>query len=215
MGGRFAVAPAKALMGGDGFLGGRWFAGGVWEFDYPGKRLLRHDASFDPAPESHRAKLGFQTDDNAMRTTHFPSIDVEIDSEVLPMLLDTGATATTTETSAAAFDVAPGTNIGASFIEKAVFDRWRAKHPNWRVLEAADLKGTQQRRMIEVPSVTVAGYTVGPVWFSEQPEGSFQSYMARMMDRPTWGALGGSCLKFFRVIVDYPAATAHFWRGKD
>lgn len=215
MGGRLAVAPPEQLFGGDGFLGGRWFADGVWEFDYPGRRLLRHDGAYDKAPAEHRAALGFQVDAEGHRTTHFPSIDVEIDGEVLPMLYDSGATATTTETSAPVFGVAPGTPVGTSFIEHAVFERWRTKHPGWRVLESADRKGPQLRRMIEVPEITLAGHTVGPVWFAEQPAGAFQSYMAGMMDRPTWGALGGSALKYFRVVVDYPAATAHFLRDAD
>lgn len=215
MDGRVAVAAPEQLFGGDGFLGGRWFADGVWEFDYPGRRLLRHDGAYGQAPAANRAALGFQIDSDGRRTTHFPSIDVEIDGEVLPLLYDSGATATTTETSAPVFGVAPGTNIGTCFIEQAVFERWRSRHPEWRVLEAADRKGSQLRRMIEVPQVTIAGHTVGPVWFAEQPAGAFQSYMAGMMDRPTWGALGGSALKYFRVVVDYPSAVAHFFRAAD
>lgn len=215
MGGRLAVAPPEQLFGGDGFLGGRWFADGVWEFDYPRRRLLRHDGAYGHAPAANRAALGFQTDAAGQRTTHFPSIDVEVDGEVLPMLYDSGATATTTDTSAPVFGVAPGTNIGTCFIEQAVFQRWHREHPGWRVLEAADRKGSQSRRMIEVPEISIAGHTVGPVWFAEQPPGAFQSYMAGMMDRPTWGALGGSALKYFRVVVDYPSATAHFFRSTD
>jgi hypothetical protein len=94
-----------------------------------------------------------------------------------------------------------------------VLERWVQAHPDWKVIEAADQKGPQARRMIEVPGITVAGHTVGPVWFAEQPPGSFQKYMAGMMDRPTWGALGGSGLKYFRVVLDYPGATAYFERN--
>jgi len=50
------------------------------------------------------------------------------------------------------------------------------------------------------------------VWFAEQPPGAFQDYMAGMMDRPTWGALGGSGLQYFRVVLDYPGASAYFER---
>jgi hypothetical protein len=212
MGGRLAVAPQQQLFGGDGFLGGRWFADGVWEFDYPNRQLYRLTSFTADAAHAHRATLGFQTNDAGQRTMHFPSIDVEIDGETLPMLYDSGATATTTDSSAAVFGVAPGTNVGTSFIEHAVFERWVKAHPDWRLIEAADLKGKQKRRMIEVPVVTIAGQSVGPVWFSEQPKGAFQSYMARMMDRPTWGALGGSALKYFRVVVDYPGSVAWFHR---
>lgn len=212
MGGRLVVAPQEQLSGADGFLGGRWFADSVWEFDYQNRRLYRLTGFTADAGQPHRAALGFQTNDAGERTMHFPSIDVEVAGEVLPMLYDSGATATTTDNSASIFGVAPGTNVGTSFIEHEVFERWTQVHPEWRVIEAADMKGKQKRRMIEVPEVTIAGHTVGPVWFSEQPEGAFQSYMAKMMDRPTWGALGGSALKYFRVVIDYPGAAAYFQR---
>jgi len=211
-GGRLAVTPREQLSGADGFLGGRWFADGVWEFDYPKRRLYRLTGFAADAAQPHRAALGFQTNAAGQRTMHFPSINVEIDGEVLQMLFDSGATATTTNHSASVFGVAPGTNVGISFIEHEVFERWATAHPNWRVIEAADLKGKQERRMIEVPMITIAGHAVGPVWFSEQPAGAFQSYMARMMDRPTWGALGGSGLRYFRVVVDYPGSAAYFHR---
>ncbi|MCB1552713.1 MAG: hypothetical protein KDJ14_02800 [Xanthomonadales bacterium] len=210
MGGRLAVAPNEHMHGRDGFLGGRWFADGVWAFDYPKASLDRVQGFEGDAAHPHRAPLGFQTNDAGARTTHFPSIDVVVDGETLPMLYDSGATATTTESSAPVFGVAVGTDIGTSFIEHAVFERWRAAHPEWRVIESADQKGPQQRRMIQVASVTVAGLSTGPVWFAEQPEGAFQQYMAGMMDRPTWGALGGSALKYFRVVIDYPGAAAYF-----
>ncbi len=34
-----------------------------------------------------------------------------------------------------------------------------------------------------------------------------------MMDRPTWGALGGSAFRHLRLVVDYPAARAWFSPG--
>ncbi len=213
IGGRLVLAPHDQLSGTDGFLGGRWFADSVWEFDYPNRRLYRIVGFAIDASQPHRAALGFQTNDAGQRTMHFPSLDVEVAGEVLPMLFDSGATATTTETSAPLFGVAPGTNVGTSFIEHEVFERWTRAHPDWRVVDAADLKGKQRRRMIAVPVVTIAGHSVGPVWFSEQPKGAFQSYMAKMMDRPTWGALGGSALKYFRVVIDYPGAAAYFHRS--
>ena len=212
MGGRLVVATQEQLSGADGFLGGRWFADGVWEFDYPNRRLYRLSGFAADAGQPHSAALGFQTNGAGERTMHFPSIDVEVAGEVLPMLYDSGATATTTDNSASIFGVAPGTNVGTSFIEHEVFERWTQAHPDWRVIEAADMKGKQKRRMIEVPEVTIAGHRVGPVWFSEQPKGAFQSYMAKMMDRPTWGALGGSALKYFRVVIDYPGSAAYFAR---
>lgn len=215
MDGRLAVAPAGQLFGGDGFLGGRWFADGIWAFDYPRGTLHRLGSVDGAAAGATRVPLGFQTDAEGRRTTHFPSIDVTVDGEVLVMLYDSGATAITTTASAPVFGVAPDTLVGTSFIETEVFERWMKAHPQWRVLDAADRKGPRLARMIEVPEVTIAGHAVGPVWFSEQPKGAFQSYMAGMMDRPAWGALGGSALKYFRVVLDYPGAAAYFERRAD
>lgn len=207
MEGRLVVA-RDAGMSHDGFLGGRWFADRVWEVNYPRQRFALlsddSDAPVDCVP------LGFQVNREGRRTMHFPSIDVEVDGEVLPMLFDTGATATTTPASADVFAVAPGEQVGTSFIEHAVFERWRQSHPEWRVLDAADQMGGKSWRMIEVPTLKIAGLQAGPVWFAERKAGTFQEYMASMMDRPSWGALGGSALKYFRVVVDYPQARACF-----
>ena len=95
-------------------------------------------------------------------------------------------------------------------LTEMVFERWVANHPDWRVVEGGDRIGDKALRLIEVPAVTIAGHTVGPVWFAERPPGAFQKYMASMMDRPTWGAIGGSGLKYFRMVIDYPAAKAWF-----
>ena len=66
--------------------------------------------------------------------------------------------------------------------------------------------------MIRVASITVAGLTVGPVWFTQRPESAFPEYMSKFMDRPVIAALGGSALQFFRVTMDYPNAIAYFER---
>ena len=194
MEGRLMVTDSAQLHADrDGFLGGRWFADGIWDFDYPRQRLSKlasAPSAGTPVP------LGFQINAKGERSTHFPSIAVQVDGETLDMLFDTGATATLTEESGPVFGLPAGTPIGTSFIEKEVFDRWVAKHPDWRVLERADDKGDLPRRMIEVPGIVIAGHRTGPVWFAEQPPGAFQRYMASMM--------------YFRVVVDYPAATAWF-----
>ena len=68
------------------------------------------------------------------------------------------------------------------------------------------------KAMIEVPNVTVAGYTIGPVWFTRRPDKNFHEFMSKFMDRKVEGALGGSALRYFRVTVDYRNAVAIFER---
>ncbi len=63
--------------------------------------------------------------------------------------------------------------------------------------------------MIEVPCLGIAGYTVGPVWFTQRRTRAFEGLSTRM-DRPIEGALGGSAFRYFRIAVDYLAATATF-----
>jgi hypothetical protein len=210
MQGRLAVVPAREFgSDGDGFLGGRWFADGIWSFDY-GRGQLERVTAYSPGEGFVAVPLGFQTDAAGRRTMHFPSIDITVEGEVLPVLLDTGATVTLGEDAAQAFELPVGTDVGGSFIEREVFERWMAEHPDWRVAHRGDAMGQGLFRMIEVPRLSIAGHAVGPVWFAERPPGAFRKYMASMMDRPTWGAIGGSGLKHFHLVIDYPAAQAWF-----
>lgn len=207
--GKLVIAPPDQLTEG-GFLGGRWFADRIWELDYAAKTMRVLDAHASDG-DAACVPLGFQTDKDGTRTTHFPSMDFTVDGETLGALLDTGATMTVAENAVKPFGVALGTQVGTSFIEKGVFERWKEKHPDWRVVESADAIQGTYFRAIEVPQIEIAGQTVGPVWFAERPDGVFQQYMASMMDRPTWGALGGSAFRHFRVVIDYPASRGCFY----
>ena len=95
-----------------------------------------------------------------------------------------------------------------SSIVASTFDDWTRRHPDWRVIPQAD--EFQNEAMIEVPSVTVAGYEVGPVWFTRRADKNFHEFMSRFIDRTIEGALGGNVLRSFRMTVDYPGAAAYF-----
>lgn len=193
----------------DGMLGQQWFADRVWTFDYAAGKLLLHPQAPAPAADAHTVTLGFRTDSGGKRAVSFPRITVVVDGDTLHLLFDTGATGHLTSTGMDSLrDGAPAARA-TSFITTEVLERWRSRHPDWRVLAGADdvLPGT---RMIEVPRITLAGVEVGPVWFTERPNRNFHEYMSQWMDRRVDGALGGNALRFFRVTVDYPAAVAHF-----
>jgi hypothetical protein len=66
--------------------------------------------------------------------------------------------------------------------------------------------------MIQVRELRVGGQIVGPAWFTMRPDKNFHEFMSQWMDRPVDGALGGSVLRYFRVTLDYPGATATFER---
>lgn len=196
---------------GDGFLGARWFANRVWTFDYARGTLSGASAGSNlSAGGDDVVALGFQVGDDGKRTTHFPRITVEVDGEALDMLFDTGATITATAASADALGVAKQQQVGGSFISASVFDRWRARHADWRVIEGGDAVGRREAPLIQVPSITIAGTRAGPVWFAARPAGTFEGWMSGMMDAPIVGAIGGSGLRYYRVTVDYPAALARF-----
>jgi hypothetical protein len=67
--------------------------------------------------------------------------------------------------------------------------------------------------MIEVPEISVAGLTAGPMWFTARADANFTKYMSQWMDLPIVGALGGSALQYFRVTLDYPNRRATFVRS--
>lgn len=198
------------VPGADGILGQQWFAGRVWTFDYRGKRLLWRAPGDLPkhAPE-HEAKLHFQTNVKGVRQSNFARIEATVDGEALSFLLDTGASDILTSEALQEIGDGRPANRATSFLTQSVYDRWRNKHPDWKVVAVKTKTG---QAMIRVPKIEVGGYTVGPVWFSVQRDQAFHQYMAQWMDRPTEGALGGSAFKYLRMTVDWPNAVAVFER---
>lgn len=198
--------------GADGCLGQSWFADRVWRFDYPRHELtlLGHEDTSDGLHE-HACPLGFQTLPDGRRTTNFPRISAEIDGDRLEFLFDTGAHAVLTPQGLEAFAGECGPRPATSFVTRSVFERWRGRHPDWRVIEHAD--ATADEAMILVPLVRLAGHEVGPVWFTRRGDSTFHEWMSQWMDKRIDGALGGSLFRYFRVTVDYPNAVAYFQKA--
>lgn len=192
----------------DGMLGQAWFADRVWTLDYTSGQMLLHSREEAPsAHPEHTVPLGFPTEPAGRRRTSYPSVEATIAGETRPFLLDTGATILLTERGRE--ELGAPSRRGGSYVVASVFERWRKQHPGWPVVEAGSrFRGGTP--LIRVPSVTIAGHTVGPVWFARRPDRNFRERMASMMDRPVDGALGGSLLRHFAVTVDYPAARATF-----
>lgn len=205
---------ASAASLGEGLLSQHWFAGRVWTWDYPARRLTLEDAGWKAPSAAHRAPLGFKPASDASPAFHMPRITVRIDGRDLDLLLDTGATGYPTRVALAA-QPAPAPVNGAratSFITTSTLDAWHAAHPDWTVVGNADdlLAPRLRARAIRVPQVEIAGWTVGPVWFTERPDPAFRTMMSSMTDRPVEGALGGNALAAFRMTLDYPGAAAYF-----
>ena len=197
---------------GDGFLVDRWFGDNIWEFDYLRQKVSRLSyLAENQKPVDHSVDLGFQIDRERRRTMRFPRIRIEVEGSSFDVLFDTGASATLTQDGAAALGDSPGKSVGTSFIRRGIFDAWKREHPNWTVIANADTVRGQTYAMIQVHELMVGGHAVGPVWFTVRPDGAFLDRMSSMMDAPVHGAIGGSALRYFRIIVDYPQLKAYFF----
>ncbi len=205
---------ASAASLGDGLLSQHWFAGRVWTWDYAARRLTLEDAGWKAPSAAHRAEIGFKPATAGSATFHMPRLTVRVDGRDLDLLLDTGATGYPTRVALAA-QPAPAPVKGAratSFVTTSTLEAWRAAHPDWTVVGNADdlLAPRFRARAIRVPEVEIAGWTVGPVWFTERPDDAFRKMMSSMTDRPVEGALGGNALAALRMTIDYPGAAAYF-----
>jgi len=200
---RLAVVAGREST--DGFLGNRWFAARIWEFDYMARTLALLEPGNIPQGMD-RVPMTMRGDDNM----YWPRIVVEVDGESIPMLLDTGATATLSAGGAEAYGLSAGTEVATSFITRGHFERWLGRHPDWPVVADGDRLGNGVLPMIRVPEVRIAGHSVGPVWFAVRPDRNFTEFMSSMTDAPVEGAIGGSALRYFRVVLDYPGQAAYF-----
>ena len=138
---------------------------------------------------------------------------IRVDGQPLDMLLDTGATAHPTPAGKKASGTPTVNGLGVtSYITASVFNRWHKAHPDWRVVGDGDDLGGPKHPMpiIEVPEVEIAGWSVGPVWFTERPDPAFHDMMSSMMDKRIEGAVGGNVFRRFVMTIDYPQATAYF-----
>ena len=193
----------------DAVFGGRWHAEKIIDFNYPSNSI----SNFDILPSiSKFAKVdvGFQKDSDGNYTTAFPSIDIGVDGQVIPMLFDTGASAWPTD-EAKKFLGLDGTQVATSFIVSSIFDKWVEKHPKWLVIDNACTMS--KLPMIRVPEIKLGDQLVGPVWFTKRADNSFHNFMSPMMDRRIDGALGGSALHYVRIIIDYPNEAAYVANG--
>ncbi len=213
-----SVMVIDQAFGDDGMVGSHYLGTRTWTFDYPGRRLVIEGDGWKPAAGAHATPLGFRHGAASRFDLHFPRIIVQIDGQPIDFLLDTGATAhpTAAGRQASGTETAHGEGV-TSYITTSQLDRWHAAHPDWRVVaHGDDLFGpAHASRLIEVPKLVIAGWTVGPVWFTERPDHAFHDYMAQMMDKPTEGAIGGNVFRHFRMTLDYPHATAWFDCARD
>ena len=201
--------------GENGMLGAGYLPGHVWTFDYPRHALWLEPANWQPARHAHAIAMGFVRNAQGGLGTGMARIAVDVDGTSIDMLLDTGATAHPTDAGKPSNADVSVHGIGAaSYIQSSVLDQWHRLHPDWRLIERGDdLKiGHYLARLIEVPRVEIAGWSVGPVWFTERPDTSFDEpgVVSMYTDAPVHGAVGGNVFGQFVMTLDYPKAKAWF-----
>lgn len=207
----------RPISAADGLLGSNYLNGRIWTFDYPAQQLILQGKNWKPATSDHAYTLGFQTNDQGKRVRAFPRVVIQVDGQPLDMLLDTGATAFPSESGKQATGTPTVHGFGVtSYITQGQLERWHAAHPEWKVVEDGDkLFAHYSPRMIEVPSLDIAGWSVGPVWFTERADDNFHRMMGELMDKPPEGAVGGNVLGHFRLTIDYPSGIAYFGCTQD
>lgn len=191
----------------DGIIGQGWFADRAWTLDYPGRKLLFHeDGRVSPTEKMRKLPLGFRLNEKGERSSHYPRIEVSIGGRTYDVLLATGASVALTADALKTIDEGGAAIRATSLISTSVFEEWQKDHPDWRVVNNAE-EGSGEP-LIEVPEVSIAGFSVGPVWFTRRPDNNFSEHFSLWTDKPVHGAIGGNALKHFRILLDYPAAAA-------
>ncbi len=196
----------KAMGGADGILGHSWLAGRVWVFDYPRRTLAFYKAAPSPRP------FGLHTIPMTLKqpmVRNDPRIQVAIDGDTVDVLLDTGGTTDLTPDAMSIMGAGPRLRA-SSFAAARLWNRWHERHPAWRVIPCGE--ASTGADLIEVPSMSIGGYTVGPVWFAKRPDSAYDGMMSSLTDKPILAAVGGAALKDFRITLDYPNQRATFKR---
>lgn len=193
----------------DGIIGAGYMPRHTWTFDYPAKKLWLEPADWKPRAGMHRITLGYQHNSAGGWATGFARLRVHVAGQPVDLLLDTGATGKPTAATHA--PTVEGFGV-TSYITTHVLEQWHRQHPDWRVVEAGDdLFGSRNAtRTIEVPSLQVAGWIIGPVWFTERANGNFDEGLSSYTDKQVQGAAGANIFRHFVMTIDYPHGAAWF-----
>lgn len=190
----------------DIFLGQNFFMGKAWTFDYINRQVwLNTPIAANEEGKPGVQRIGFKKNKNGEKIFGHPSMYIEVNGELIEVLFDTGASIVLSDSGKIAFNTKEKT-LGGSFIAKSIFDKWRKQHPEWKYYERADMS----RDVIEVPSVKIGGYEVGPVLFAKRDDENWSEGMIHTMDRVVKGAIGGSALKYLKVVIDYNSELIRF-----
>jgi len=190
----------------DIFFGQNFFMEKSWTIDYIHRQVwVNTPITVSDQDKSNVQKVGFKKNADKVNVYGHPSMTIEVDSEKIDVLFDTGATIVLSEKGKKDLNTTEK-SIGGSFIATSIFDKWRKDHPDWKYYEKAD----HNADIIEVPKVKIGGNEVGPVLFAKRPDENWSKGMIQTMDKVVKGAIGGSGLKYLKVTIDYNSELIKF-----
>jgi hypothetical protein len=207
----FVVVPGVVAFKGwpataDGTLGQTWFGHHTWTWDYPRSKLILRPNTWLPAADAREFPIVFQVDPRGRRTFNFARMMIRVDGSEIPVLFDTGATTVLTPKALQALHDGKPALRSTSMITHSVFESWRSRHPDWRIIDDAQL--STQSRMILVPSVKIAGIDAGAVWFTEREDEDFHDALSPVMSNVVDGSIGGNAFANCVITVSYPRSRA-------
>jgi hypothetical protein len=192
----------------DIFLGQNFFMGKSWTIDYKHQQIWVNTPIYSEEKNKPNVqKIGFKKNSHQENIFGHASMSIEVDGEVIDVLFDTGATIMLSDEGKNHLITSANT-IGGSFIAASIFDKWRNKHPDWKYYPKSD----RTEDIIEVPFIKLGGLEVGPVLFSKRRDEAWSEGMINSMDKIVKGAIGGSALKYVKVMVDYNTELIKFER---
>ncbi len=188
-----------------GQLGSVWFKDRVWTIDYPERRMILRSTTASASGPGREIPFRWPLDSAGRRVGQWGYVDVVIDGDTVSLIMDTGATIWLTADALRQINDGGPSGRAASHISNWLYARLHARHPDWPVIEHAEMWAGLG--MIRVPNVSIAGYDVGPQWFSVL--GGPATPPTATPGAPAWtarqaGTVGGSILRHFVVTLDYP-----------
>jgi len=177
------ILPKGVAAPHDGILPGHVLAKYHVVFDYPKAKFTIARAG---ALESKGTALPMPVHPRS----GFPRTEIEVDGKTYGVLLDTGASFT--------------------MVSEVLLKSLGEVHPDWprhpgAYGEAATLGGMTLETMF-IPRGLWGTNQLTEFGVVSQRQGTFETYMSRMMTAPIVGSLAGNVLKRFRVDLDYPNA---------
>lgn len=191
----------------DGLLGIDWLRGRTWTFDYPA-RVLRMRAPGDLPLHGPEERMELLLGPEDAGGAAVPVIRIQGAGQAIDAAIHTMSGAELThEAVAAVGDLRPGRRA-ISRLAASRFDAWRQGHPDWRVIEGAEV-GTGEA-LLEIRGLIIGSVELPRLWVLRTPDEGVGARLDAPVSGPVAILLGGDVLREFRVTLDFVGGVAVF-----